>query len=42
MTVLGVYVNEDQLQWVTVTKLLEAMAEEADAFQKPCWDLICK
>lgn len=42
MTVLGFDANEDQLQWVTATKLLEAMAEDADTFQTLNWDLICK
>lgn len=34
MTALGFDVNVDQQQCVTATKLLEAIAEEADTFQK--------
>lgn len=34
MTASGFDVNVDQQQCVTATKLSEAMAEEADAFQK--------
>lgn len=42
MTVLSFDANEDQLEWVTPMKLLEAMAEEVNTFQKLCRDLICK
>lgn len=42
VTVLGFGESEDQLQGVTVPRLLEAVAEEADTFQTLCWDLICK
>lgn len=42
MTVLGFGESEDQLQGVTVPRLLEAVAEGADIFQTLCWDLIYK
>lgn len=36
MTVLGFGESEDQLQGVTVPRLLEAVAEGADIFQTLC------